>query len=439
MPYGLALRRNVEALVRRLHDEAGHREVLFPIFIPYEFFSKESEHIRGFENEVFWVSKGGSGEERLILRPTSETAIMPMFKLWIRDHTDLPMKVYQIVSVFRAETKMTHPMIRLREISMFKEAHTAHVDREDAERQVQEAIGIYRRLFDELAIPYLISRRPEWDKFAGAVYTIAFDTVMPDGKAMQIGTVHYLGENFSRVFDVKYLGRDGKTHYVHTTSYGISERVIATMLALHGDDRGLLIHPRYAPIQVVVIPIMYGNEPEVLSYAKGIVDDLARAGIRVQLDDRLDKTPGWKYYYWELKGVPVRVEVGRNDASRNVVTLYRRDTFEKYEAPRGQVVEAVEELFKAIESNMRESAWRWLKGWVRRAASVDEARRLLSEGGVVEVPWSGRNDCGIKITELAEADALGIPLDVDERPVDMRDLACPEVKAEYWLRLARRY
>ncbi len=173
-PYGVKIRRLVESYIRFVHDETGHQEVLFPVFIPYEFLAKESEHIRGgFESEVFWVSKGGASEERLVLRPTSETAMMPMFKLWIKDHTDLPFKAYQIVSVFRAETKATRPMIRLREISMFKEAHTAHADREDAEKQVREAVEIYRKIFDYLSVPYLISQRPEWDKFAGAVYTIA--------------------------------------------------------------------------------------------------------------------------------------------------------------------------------------------------------------------------------------------------------------------------
>ncbi|WP_291765525.1 proline--tRNA ligase [Caldivirga sp. UBA161] len=438
-PYGVAIRRNVEALIRRLHDEAGHQEVLFPIFIPYEFFSKESEHIRGFESEVFWVSKGTGGEERLILRPTSETAMMPMFKLWIRDHTDLPLRVYQIVSVFRAETKMTHPMIRLREISMFKEAHTAHADRDDAERQVKEAVNIYRKIMDELCIPYLISRRPEWDKFAGAVYTIAFDTIMPDGKTMQIGTVHYLGENFSRVFDVKYLGKDGQMHYVHTTSYGISERIIASMITINGDDRGLLLPPRYAPIQVIMIPIMYGEDQDVLNYVKNMSGELLNAGVRVHVDDRRDKTPGWKFYYWELKGVPIRLEVGPSDVKENVVTLTRRDTFEKYVIPRGNVVEAVKELMNTIEDNMRKSAWEWLRSHVKRSSNVSEAKSLLNKGGVVEVPWSGDDECGKRIMELTESDALGIPLDINDTPSDLHDAACSNKKAEYWLRLSRRY
>ncbi len=440
-PYGMKLRRLVESYIRKLLEDSGHGEVLFPVFIPHEFFSKEAEHFRNFENEVFWVTKGLHGEERLILRPTSETAIMPMFRLWIRDHTDLPLKVYQIVSVFRAETKTTHPMIRLREISMFKEAHTAHATRDDAERQVREAVEMYRKFFDYLCIPYLVSMRPDWDKFPGAVYTIAFDTIMPDGKTLQIGTVHYLGENFSRVFDVKFLTQDGKIEYVHTTSYGISERVIATLLAVHGDDRGLCIPPHVAPIQAVIIPIMYKDVKErALQEARKILEDLRQASIRAVVDDREDKTPGWKYYYWELKGVPVRIEIGPRDIEEKKITLVRRDTFEKYEASRDELVDALLYLFSEIEKNLREEAWRFLNSRLKLASRVDEAHKLVEEGNIVEVPWCGRNECGLKIQERANSDVLGTPLDKEISGI-VADLRCPVCggKANTLLRLANRY
>ncbi len=437
----MKLRRLVEAYIRKLLDETGHEEVLFPIFIPYEFFSKESEHFRNFENEVFWVTKGLHGEERLILRPTSETAIMPMFRLWIHDHTDLPLKIYQIVSVFRAETKTTHPMIRLREISMFKEAHTAHATREDAERQVQEAVSLYRRFFDYLCIPYIISMRPEWDKFPGAVYTIAFDTIMPDGKVLQIGTVHYLGTNFSRVFDVKFLTQDGRIEYVHTTSYGISERVIATLIAIHGDDRGLCIPPNVAPIQVVVIPIMYKEVKEqTRQESYKILEELRQAGIRAVVDDREDKTPGWKYYYWELKGAPLRVEIGPRDIEEKKVTLVRRDTFEKYEVKREELIDAVTYLLSEIERNLRETAWIFLRNRVKFTTNLDEALKLVEEGNIVEIPWCEKTECGVKLQEKVNADALGVPIDKDVSDL-IRDQRCPICgeKASTLLRLANRY
>lgn len=442
MPYGMKLRRNVEALLRRHHDETGHHEVLFPIFIPYEFLAKESEHIRGFEKEVFWVSKGGEAGERLVLRPTSETAIMPMARLWIRDYKDLPLRLYQIVNVFRAETKTTHPMIRVREISMFKEAHTVHADREDAERQVKEAVEIYRRIFDEMCLAYLISRRPEWDKFAGAVYTIAFDTVLPDGRTLQIGTVHYLGTNFARVFEVTYLTRDGGREYAHTTSYGISERSIAAMLIAHGDDQGTTIPPRLAPIQAVLIPIYYTDEErsQVLAALRSAEEELRRAGVRVALDDRADKTPGWKFYYWELKGVPLRVEVGRRDLEAGQAVVTRRDTLEKYAVPLKELVDAMAGLLREVEDSMRRRAWEDLRSRVAQASTLEEARAAIREGKVVEVPWSGDEQCGLKAQELVGADALGVPLDRgDVGGFDLRDLACADRRAQYWLRLSERY
>ncbi|MFB6491006.1 MAG: proline--tRNA ligase [Thermoproteus sp. AZ2] len=442
MPYGMKIRRRIEALLRELHDSTGHQEVLFPVFIPYEFFSKESQHIRGFESEVFWVSKGGEGGERLILRPTSETAIMPMFKLWIHDYKDLPLAVYQIVSVFRAETKMTNPMIRVREISMFKEAHTAHADREDAERQVRLAVDIYKKFFDALCIPYLISRRPEWDKFAGAVYTIAFDTVLPDGRTLQIGTVHYLGTNFSKVFEVAYLKPDGSHEYVHTTSYGISERSIAAMLITHGDDAGTTLPPKTAPIQVVVVPIYYGEEKaEVLSAAESVARELSAAGIRTYVDSREDKTPGWKFYYWELKGAPLRLEIGRRDLEKGAVAAVRRDTLAKYSVPIKELVDSVKSLLEEVEADLRKSAWERLRSSVVQAATLEEAKKALEAGRVVEVPWSGEDQCGIKAAEALGADALGIPLDkeADVGGADLRDLGCAEKRANYWLRLSERY
>jgi prolyl-tRNA synthetase len=442
-PYGMKLRRNVENLIRQLHDETGHQEVLFPIFIPYEYFSKESQHIRGFEKEVFWVSKGGEAGERLILRPTSETAIMPMVKLWVQDYKDLPLKLYQIVNVFRAETKTTHPMIRLREISMFKEAHTVHVNREDAERQVREAVEIYKKIFDEMCLAYMVNKRPDWDKFAGAEYTIAFDTILPDGRTLQIGTVHYLGTNFTKVFEVTYLDADGSRKLAHTTSYGISERSIAAMLITHGDDGGTTIPPKLAPIQVVVIPIYYGEGElsVVMPFVREVVNSLASNGVRVHLDDRADKTPGWKFYYWELKGVPLRVEVGKRDVEKKQVIITRRDTLEKYAVSVANLIDAVKELMKAVEENLRKNAWEELRRRVVKVEEVEAAKSAIREGKVVEVPWSGDNKCGMKIQELVGADALGVAIDTDASVggYDLRDLACGDKRAEVWLRLSERY
>ncbi|MEB3772670.1 MAG: proline--tRNA ligase, partial [Desulfurococcales archaeon] len=250
MPYGFQLRRRIIELIRDELDKTGHEEVLFPMLIPETLLRKEKEHIRGFEDEVYWVTHGGLEplDIKLALRPTSETSITYMESLWIKSYKQLPKKFYQIVSIFRYETKSTRPMIRLREVTTFKEAHTVHASKEDADRQVSEAIEIYKKIFDELGIPYVISKRPEWDKFAGALYTIAFDTIFPDGRVLQIGTAHNLGQNFPRTFDFKIQMEDESLDYPWQTSYGLSDRVIASVIALHGDDKGAVLPVQVAPI-----------------------------------------------------------------------------------------------------------------------------------------------------------------------------------------------
>ncbi len=363
-----------------------------------------------------------------------------MWKLWIKDHTDLPLKVYQIVSVFRYETKATQPMIRVREVTTFKEAHTAHATMEEANNQVKEAIGIYKKFFDELGIPYMISRRPEWDKFAGAVYTIAFDTLMPDGRALQIGTVHNLGQKFSRAFDVKYLKPDGTHEYVYTTSYGISERVLAALIAIHGDDHGMVLPPKVAPIQVVIVPIPYKEAEEaVRAKCSELYKILKEAGIRVHYDDRDDVTPGEKFYYWELRGVPVRIEIGPKDLEANCVTISRRDTLERQRVPFKEVTSKLLKLFERISEDMRVRAWKWLKERQKVASSMEEAREVIvKHRGVALVPWCGREECGYAIEEEVDARVLGIPLDMELKATSYLCISC-ERQAETIIRVAKTY
>ncbi|MCE5298866.1 MAG: proline--tRNA ligase, partial [Methanoregulaceae archaeon] len=239
-PFGFALRRNVYGELRALLD-CDHQEALFPLLIPETEFAKEAEHIKGFEEEVYWVTHGGTSplEVKLALRPTSECAIYPMYHLWVRSHADLPLRIYQIVNTFRYETKHTRPLIRLREITSFKEAHTVHATWEDAERQVHAAIALYRTFYETLCVPVIVSKRPDWDKFPGADYTIAVDTIMPDGRTLQIGTVHHLGDHFSKTFSITYEDLNGEQQFAQQTCYGISERCIAALISMHGDEKGL--------------------------------------------------------------------------------------------------------------------------------------------------------------------------------------------------------
>jgi len=439
LPYGFKIRENVLRLLRKLLNDSLHDEMLFPILIPESLFEKESTHIRSFEDESFWVTHGGTTrlDVKLALRPTSETVITPMIKLWVRSHADLPRRIYQIGSVFRYETKATKPLIRIREVTTFKEAHTYHANHEEALKQVEEAINIYKQFFNEMGLPYVISERPQWDKFAGAVSTYAFDTLFPDGRVLQIGTIHDLGQNFGKAFDVTFETKDGRKEYVWQTSYGISERVIAALITIHGDDRGLIVPPNMAPIQVVIIPIPYKKkEQDVNNVCNMIHETLDREGIRVKLDDRPELTPGSKYYEWEQRGVPLRIEIGPRDVKEKSVTLVRRDTLERARCDDEKVVEEVVELLKNIQDSLVERASTWFKDHIMKTDNLKETKEKIGVG-IVEVPWCGNEDCGLKIERLIDARVLGTDVET-EKAINHKCLVC-ENKASNRVRLARAY
>ncbi|MEM3420832.1 MAG: proline--tRNA ligase [Candidatus Hadarchaeum sp.] len=413
-PYGMKLRNLVFSILRQLHESSGHHEVLFPLLIPETLFQKEAEHIRGFGGQVYWVTHGGNQKLniRLALRPTSETSMYPMFALWIRTHADLPIKVYQVVNVFRYETKMTKPMIRLREVTTFKEAHTAHATKDEAESQVKEAIKIYQKFYDELGVPYIVSKRPPWDTFAGAVYSIAFDTITPDGKALQIGTIHNLGQNFAKVYGLRYEGVDGKHHLVYQTCYGISERAVAAAIMAHGDDDGLCLPPQVAPVQVVIIPIPFKErETPVEKVAGEVKEELTAAGIRAHLDNR-DLRPGNKFYYWERRGVPLRIEIGPKDVEREQITAVRRDTGEKLTIARKSLKTQLVQVLEQITNHLRERAKKSFQGFVNSTTDLKSAKELLKKrGGIVRIPWCGQESCGKQIAEKTEGEMLGEEID----------------------------
>jgi len=429
MPYGFKIRKNILQVLRDLLDNAGHDETLFPLLIPETSLAQEAAHVKSFEGECFWVTHGGFAplNVRYALRPTSETVIAPMLKLWIRSHADLPMKMYQVVNVFRHETKATRPIIRMREVEPFKEAHTCHATSEEAEKQVQEAIILYKQFFDSVGVPYVVSRRPDWDKFAGALYTLAFDLLCPDGRVLQIGTVHNLGQNFAKAFDITYETKDGNQEYIWTTSYGISGRGIAAVLIAHGDDNGIVLPPKIAPIQVVVVPVPYkGKQKEINQVCHDIATTLKDAGFRVKLDMRNDLTPGNKFYYWELRGVPIRVEIGPRDLDNGVVTVVRRDNLNKQPIKTGDIISGVETLAEEITHDLKEKAETYMKNGIFRASSVSEAKSLLKrKKGIIEVPWCGKDACGHSLEDLVEARLLGIPEDI-KQTIDGKCVVCGE-------------
>ena len=416
MPYGFQIRKHSMNIIKKLLDK-DHEEVLFPMLVPETELAKEGIHVKGFEDEVYWVTKGGQKDlnEQLALRPTSETAIYPMYALWIRTHMDLPIKYYQIVNTFRYETKHTRPLIRVREITTFKEAHTAHATKEESDEQIQDFIAIYKEFFDDLGIPYLISKRPEWDKFPGADYTMAFDVIMPNGKTLQVGTIHNLGQTFAKTFDITFEHNDGEHKLVYQTCAGVSDRVIASVIGIHGDETGLRLPPKVSPNQVTIIPILFkkGKE-EVLAKCDEIKAQLEAAGLRVNIDDR-DIRPGKKFNDWELKGTPVKLELGPRDLENNITVAMRRDEGEKIEiALDDSLADNVIDLLNKTEENLSKSAWNFQEEHVKFTESLDEIPELVESGNVIKFYWCGDEAIGKEIEEQTGYDILGIQEEVSE-------------------------
>jgi prolyl-tRNA synthetase len=410
LPNGFKLRKHIIDPLKKLLDK-DHEEVLFPLLVPEDELAKEGIHVKGFEDEVYWVTHGGQTElnKKLAIRPTSETAMYPMFSLWVRSHIDLPMKFYQLVNTFRYETKHTRPLIRVREITTFTEAHTVHGTKDESDEQIEEAIKIYKNFFDILAIPYVLNKRPDWDKFPGADYTMAFDTLMPDGKTLQIGTVHNLGQKFAKTFDITYETAESTHEYAYQTCYGLSDRVIASVISVHGDEKGLRFPPEIAPNQVTIIPIIFkkgGNE--VLEKCEKIKSSLESSNIRVNMDTR-DIRPGKKFYDWELNGSPIRIELGPRDLKNNKAMIVRRDTSEKIEIDLDSDYEkTIKELFEEITANMTEEVWNKMDNSIVATDNLDNVKDLISDKKIVSFSWCGEEECGKSIEEITDTNMLGI-------------------------------
>ncbi|MGC9011710.1 proline--tRNA ligase [Thermogladius sp.] len=416
-PYGLKALRLAQSILIRLLEETGHQEAYFPTFIPESVFSKEKDFLEGFGGETFVVEGTMSKKfnERLFVRPTSETVMYYMWNLWIKGRKDLPLKMYQVVNVFRYETKMTHPILRVREIMGFIEAHTAHATMQEAEEQIKEAISIYKQFFDSLLLPYYIVKTPPWDTFAGAEYNYDFITVAPDGKGLELGSVINLGQRFAKAFDLKFLDSDGQYKYVYQTCYGVSERVLGAVIAVHGDERGLFFPPAIAPIQVVIVPIFREGEEDVVDYARKVLKILKESGVRAHLDLDTEHSPGWKYYYWELKGVPTRLEIGRRETSSNTVTIVRRDTLEKKTVPLEKLVDTLKETWLQIEAHMKSRALDYLK-----RLTIIPHRQPRTEKGLIVAAWDGTKECAERLEQEYGRSVLG---EIVESPIELPPLS----------------
>jgi prolyl-tRNA synthetase len=405
-PYGLRARRNIDAVLIREIEATGSQAIEFPTLIPATEFAKEAEHIKGFDAQVYWVTKGGLSEldVPLVLRPTSETAMYPVFALWVRSHRDLPLNVYQIVNIFRYETKTTRPFIRIREIHFFEE-HTCQANEDHAAARVRSNLAAFAKMAEAFALPYVANRRPEWDKFPGAYYSIAFDTPIGEAQTLQNGTVHHYRENFSRPYEIRYEAPDGSQQYVHQTTFGLSERLLGAIVAVHGDSKGAIFPSAIAPFQVVVVPIPGTDAGEgPLKTATEITERLRRHGTRVHLDDRDDR-PGAKYYYWELRGAPLRLEVGRREAeARGATAVDRlgRKTTVTVDRIEHEVGERLAEFDRALQERARAA----FAASFSVAKSLDE---LAGSKAVRVVPWCGTEECGHRIETAIDGALLGTP------------------------------
>jgi len=405
-PYGYEIWELIQGQLDRMFKETGHRNAYFPLFIPESFLQKEAAHVEGFAPEVAWVTVGGGEplEERWAVRPTSEAIICSMYAKWVKSWRDLPLLYNQWANVVRWE-KVTRPFLRTTEF-LWQEGHTVHATEQEAEEETLRMLDVYRRFAEEyMAIPVLAGQKSESEKFAGAVRTYAIEALMPDGKALQAGTSHFLGQNFAKAFGVRFESQGQTLEYAWQTSWGVSTRLVGALIMTHGDDSGLILPPRLAPIQTVIVPISAGNWQEtILPKAVELRDQLRAAGIRVHLDDDDTNTPGWKYAEYEMRGVPVRLEIGPKDIQKGSVVLVNRLNRQKTFVPWGELVPRLTALLEEIQAELFARAVKARAENTTQVGTLDELVAVLEEKrGLVRTGWCGRPECEKPAKERAAA------------------------------------
>jgi prolyl-tRNA synthetase len=419
-PYGYAIWESIRDILDRRFKETGHQNGFLPVLIPESLLSKEEDHFAGFTPEVFWVTKAGDNDlgERLALRPTSETLAYSIFAKWITSYRDLPLKINYWNTALRAEIKATKPFIRTSEF-LWQEGHTVHATEDEAEQEVMLILGIYKELVENyLAVPAMTGYKSDSEKFVGAKYTTTLEGLMADGRALQMGTSHHLAQNFSKPFEIKYLGKDTKEHFAWQTSWGVSWRLIGALIMVHGDDKGLVLPPQVAPIQVVIVPIHKDKDAELVKGKAGEIEsELKKAGIRAHMDGRDEYTSGWKFNEWEMKGVPLRINIGPRDIEKGQVEFVRRDTKEKMQSDRAKLVDTATSLLAKIQEGLLARARAFLDENISRPATYGEFKSIIEgRGGFVKAGWCGREECESKIKEETGADIRVLPFDQNDKP-----------------------
>jgi prolyl-tRNA synthetase len=415
-PYGFAIWESIQELLDRRIKATGHKNAYFPLFIPESLLQKEAEHVEGFAPEVAWVTQGGDEKlaERLVVRPTSEAIICSMYAKWIQSWRDLPLLINQWCNVVRWE-KSTRPFLRTSEF-LWQEGHTVHSSEEEAEEETLKMLGVYQEFVEtELAVPVVAGEKTEKEKFAGALRTYTIEALMSDGRALQAGTSHNLGQHFAKVFDIQYLDKDGELKYGWQTSWGVSTRLIGALIMVHGDDRGLKLPPRVAPVQVVVVPIISKKKrDEVLQKAREIVERFSGV-LRLELDDREGYSPGWKFNEWEMKGVPLRLEIGPRDLENGGVTAVRRDTGEKTFLAEEELPDSLPKILESIQDNLFQEALAFREKNTHHVSDYDEFKEILQDKrGFIVAHWCGDAACEEAVKNETKATIRCLPFGLKE-------------------------
>ncbi|MEL4308057.1 proline--tRNA ligase [Joostella sp. CR20] len=428
-PYGFAVWEKIQAQLDKMFKETGHENAYFPLFIPKSYLSKEADHVEGFAKECAVVThyrlknaEDGSGvvvdpeaklEEELIVRPTSETIIWDTYRKWIQSYRDLPILVNQWANVVRWELR-TRMFLRTAEF-LWQEGHTAHETKEEAIQEAEQMMNVYAEFVETfMGVPVVKGVKTDSERFAGALETYCIEALMQDGKALQAGTSHFLGQNFAKAFDVKFATREGKQEYVWATSWGVSTRLMGALIMSHSDDNGLVLPPKLAPIQVVIVPIYKGQEQldAISDRVNPLVKELRAKGISVKFDNRDTQKPGWKFNEYELKGVPLRIAIGMRDMENNTYELARRDTLTKEVVQADAIVDRVAYLLEEMQENIYKKALDYRNSHITEVNTFDEFKELLeTKGGFLSAHWDGTAETEDKIKELTKATIRCIPLE----------------------------
>ncbi len=408
-PWAVRCMEKMYAFIEEDLQSQGHEPAWFPAVIPEKNFKLEGEHIQGFSPQVFWVTHAADTalEEKMAMRPTSETAMYQMYALWIRGYKDLPFKMYQRAQVWRYETKATRPFIRSREFYWI-EGHDCFASEEEAEKQVLEDIDTTEKIMHQkLGIPFLALKRPEWDKFPGAVYTIGSDSLMPDGRVIQQPSTHYLGQGFAKVFDVKFKDKDGKEKYVFQTCYGPAvSRMFASVISMHGDDSGLVLPFVIAPIQVIIVPIFNNeNKTKIFKEADRLEQELKCNGIRTKVD-KGENRPGEKFFFWEMKGVPLRIELGEKEMKSKKLVLFLRDLKEKKIVDDKKIITEVKKEGELYDARLRKKADEWFKSMIADCKDKEAIKKALNEKKIARCDFCSIGKEGVKCAEIVEKELL---------------------------------